>query len=247
MSTVKQKPIFPLSPSIDTLKMFICALNCDFCTVPVRVKGGWGILSGDYRPVNRELRRLVQAWFASGPNVSKLLSEDPVLSQLSRVVRAFLLPTKGGRAHLVYIDGPENTGLVPGDPIEIALGLFFLFLLNPYNEKLGGPCKHCGKYYLKKTKRQVVYCSKRCGLKNTSQAVIREQRRQEHQEILEKAKHFSGKWTKANTHKGWKDWVSGNAMISKNWLTRAVKNGELAEPVKHSDRSSPRYSRPLRH
>jgi hypothetical protein len=186
----------------------------------------------DYRPIQRELHRLVQAWFASGPNVAKLLSEDPSLRQVSPIVRGHLLPTKGSRAYLTYLDGPENPNLAPGDPLEIAQGLFFFFLLNPYNEELGGPCKQCGKYYVKRTTRQKVYCSKRCGLKHTSQAFIQNQRQQEHQEKLEKARQFSDKWAKTRTPKGWKDWVADRSQISKHFLTRAVKNGEILEPAK---------------
>ena len=35
-------------------------------------------IGGDYRPIQKELRRLVQAWIRSGPNVSRLLDADPM-------------------------------------------------------------------------------------------------------------------------------------------------------------------------
>ena|SRR5271165_1052015 len=223
--------IFRFGPDQNTLKMVVDRLNTDSFTFLAPGEGGWRWVRGDSRPVNRELRRLVQAWFDSGPNVAKLLSDDPFLARLSPIVRAHLEPTKGSHAHLSYLDGPD-TDLPLSDPLEPALGIFFLFLLNPHNVKLGGPCKHCGKYYVKRTTRQKVYCSKRCGLKHTSQAFIRKQRELEHQKTLHKANHYSAKWSKTNTRKGWKDWVSDNALISKHFLTRAVKNGELLEPVK---------------
>src|SRR6185312_111669 len=140
MTAEKQQPLFRYAPTLDTLKMFVGALNTDFYTFISPGKNGWKEVRGDYRDVNRELRRLVQAWFDSGPNVEKLWSEDPALAHLPHLVRAYMVPTKGRRAHLIYMDGPD-TGLSPGAPLEIALGLFFFFLLNPYNEKLGGPCK----------------------------------------------------------------------------------------------------------
>jgi hypothetical protein len=34
------------------------------------------------------------------------------------------------------------------------------------------------------------------------------------------------------TPKRWKEWVSRYAGVSKNWLTRAVKKGELVVPIK---------------
>ena len=230
--TIKeQQPVFRYAPTLDTLKMFVDALNTDFFTFISPGKDGWKKVRGDYRAVNKELRRLVQAWFDSGPNVEKLWSEDPALARLPHIVRAYMFPSKGSRAYLTYMDGPE-TGLSPGNPLEIALGLFFLFLLNPYNEKLGGPCKRCWKYYVKKTERQIVYCSKGCGRKHTSKVFIQKQRQQEHLETIEKAKQYLAKWASTNTRKGWKEWVSDNTLVSKHWLSRYERNGEIVVPVK---------------
>lgn len=231
MTLEKQQSVLLAPPTLDTLKMFVGALNTSFFTFPSPEKDGWRTVQGDYRPVNQELRRLVQAWFDSGPNVQKLWSEHPKLTRLSPIVRACMVPTKGSRVNLIYLHGPD-TSLSPGDPFDIALGLFFYFLLNPYNEKLGGPCKRCGKYYVKKTKRQVVYCSQRCGRKHTSKLFIQQQREQEHLETIERAKQYLVKWASTNTSKGWKEWVFDNAMISKHWLSRHVGSGELVVPVK---------------
>lgn len=211
--------------------MFVGALNTESFPFLAPGKDGWQIVRGDYRMANKELRQLVQAWFDSGPNVEKLWSEHPALARLPHIVRAYMLPTNGSRAHLVYMDGP-NTDLSPGDPLEIALGLFFLFLLNPYNQRLGGPCKRCSKYYVKKTKRQTVYCSQRCGRKQTSKDAIQQQRQQDHIEKIEKAKKCLEKWASTNTRRGWKEWISGNHLISKHWLSRYVGKGELMVPVK---------------
>lgn len=40
------------------------------------------------------------------------------------------------------------------------------------------------------------------------------------------------KWASTNTGKGWKEWVSGQTLISKNWLSRYVGKGDLVVPVK---------------
>jgi hypothetical protein len=227
----KQQSVFRYPPTLDTLKMFVGALNTTVFTYPTPTKDGWQEARGDYRDVNQELRRLVQAWFDSGPNVEKLWSEDPMLARLSHIVRASMVPTKGSRAYLIYMGGPE-TGLSPGDPVKIALGLFFYFLLNPYNEKLGGPCKHCGKYYVKKTKRQIAYCSQLCGRKHTSKTFIQQHRQREHMEAIERVRQYLVKWATTDTRKGWKEWVSNQALISKQWLSRYEKRGELVVPVK---------------
>lgn len=210
--------------------MFVGALNTDSFVFISPGQNGWRKKQGDFHDVKRELRRLVQAWFDSGPNVQKLWSEDPQLTRLSHIVRAYMLPTHGGRVQLTYMDGPD-TDLSPGDPIEIALGLFFLFLLNPFNERLGGPCKGCEKYYVKKTKRQIKYCSQTCGRKHTSKLSIRQQRQKEHSRKIGQAKQCLTKWASTNTRKGWKEWVSDNTLISKHWLSRCAGKGELVVPV----------------
>lgn len=226
----KQDSVLLAAPDIETLKGFVDALNTKVFPFIVPGESGWRRVLKDYQPVQWELRRLARAWLDSGPNIVKLFSADPILAQASLSVRAHLIPTKGGRAHLTCVTVPDN--LAPGDPLEIAMGLFLDFLVNPTNERLGGPCKHCNKYYVKKTKRQIVYCSKQCGLKHTSQTAIRKQRQREHLENLEKAKRSSAKWAKTKTSKDWKDWINRETRIGKSFLTRAVRKGELVEPVK---------------
>jgi hypothetical protein len=214
---------------METLKRFVQLLNTEDYWFASLLEGRQKV-GGDYRPVQGKLRGLVQEWLHSGPNVSKLLDADPMLDRATRSFRPHFIPTKSGTARLAYLRVPEY--MPQGKPLEIALGLFLNFLLNPYNEKLGGPCKHCGNYYVKNTKRQVVYCSKRCGHKHTSQTVIRKYRQQERKENLDKVKRSSARWAKTKRSKDWKEWVNKETRISKNFLTRAVRNKELVEPVK---------------
>ncbi len=229
MATRKQETtIFHVS-GLDAVKRFVQLLNTEDYWSASLIEGRRKI-GGDYRPIQKELRRLVQAWFRSGPNVQKLLGANPMLDQEARKFRPHFIPTKGRTAALAYLVTPEYSSTA--NPLEIALAHFLAFLLNPYNEKLGGPCKHCGKYYLKNTKRQNVYCSQRCGLKHSSQKAIGESRKAERKNKLDEAKLSMEKWITTKTTKDWKVWVSGEALISKNWLTRAVKKGELVEPVK---------------
>jgi hypothetical protein len=177
------------------------------------------------------MRRLVRAWFDSGPNVSNLLDADPMVDLATRNSRPYFIPTKSGTARLAYLTVPEYLPQVK--PLEIALGHFIQFLLNPYNEKLGGPCKHCGSYYVKKTERKkTVYCSERCGHRLTSRLANRERRDREHKKQLKLAEQWTAKWLNAKTARPWKEWVSNGINIKKHWLTRAVRNGEIAEPVK---------------
>jgi hypothetical protein len=230
MARSKQESVLASVPDMEALKRFILLLNIEEYW-PASLIEGRQKVGGDYRPVQKELRRLVREWFNSGPNVSKLLDADPMVDRAARDFRPHFVPTKRGTARLAYLTVPEYLPQVK--PLEIALGLFLNFLINLNNERLGGPCKHCGNYYVKNTKRQVEYCSERCGHKHTSQTVIRKNRQQEHKENLEKAKRSSVMWAKNKRSKDWKEWVSNDTQISKHWLTRAVRKGELVVPVKH--------------
>jgi hypothetical protein len=102
--------------------MFADALNTESFRFPRPVEGGLAWVQGDYRPVQHELRRFVQAWRVSGPNVSKLFSGDTVLERASWRLSAHMIPTEGPRARLAYVTVPDN--LPPGSPLEIAIGLF---------------------------------------------------------------------------------------------------------------------------
>ena len=168
---------------------------------------------------------------APGQDVNKLFDANPMLDQAARNFQPHFIPTKGGTAKLAYL-APEYLPDVA--PLEIALGLFLPFLLNPYNRKLGGPCKNCGKYYLRETERnKSVYCSKRCGHRLTSSLANTARRDREHQRQLKLAEQWTQKWLNTKTTDPWKKWVSGRSPIKKHWLTRAVNKGELVEPVKH--------------
>lgn len=133
-------------------------------------------------------------------------------------------------ARLFYLTAPESMN--PIDPVTIAIGLFLDFLLNPLNTRLGGPCLNCGKYFVKENDQHRVYCSRHCGLRHTALAVNRRRRAREHDERLQIARKSAAEWAKSRSQVHCKEWVSGHTGISKNWLTRRLKSGELSEPVR---------------
>jgi len=231
MEKTKLKPILASAPGMETLNQFVRLLNTTDYWGASLIQGKQKI-GGDYRPIQAEMRRLVRAWFDSGPNVSKLLDANPMVNRATRDTTPYFIPTKSGNAQLAYLTTPEFS---PGSkPLEIALGHFIQFLLNPYNERLGGPCKCCGSYYVKKTeRRKTVYCSERCGHRLTSRLANGERRDRDHKKRLKLAEQLTAKWLNTKTAKSWKEWVPNeDARITKHWLTRAVRNGEIVEPVK---------------
>jgi hypothetical protein len=107
---------------------------------------------------------------------------------------------------------------------------FNLLTINPYWERLGGPCARCGRYYVKKRASQNVYCSRRCG--NAATAVVRTRERiaSERRDKLSRAKAAMKKWKPAATRQDWKHWVAKQTGIDPRFLTRAVTKGDLVSP-----------------
>jgi hypothetical protein len=226
----KTDGVLLFTPGLEGIEAFCQPLNTEFTWISVPSESGWLKARVDYRPVQRELRRLVQAWFDSGPNSSKLFKSEPLLARAAARFPAHMIPTETGQTQLVYVTAPEN--MKPGDPVEIALGLFLSFLLNPHNYKLAGPCKQCENYYVKKTKRQIAYCSGSCGRRFTSRESNQSSSQKYREEKTQRAQSSLNKWVKAKTKLAWKDFVHQETRISKNFLTRTEKQRLLVLPQK---------------
>lgn len=181
-----------------------------------------------FAPIRAELLRLVEMWNESGPNLYKLLARNPELKERGFRGWATVIPTSTGRAHLEHLPGPPNTDRK--HPEAVALGYFIRLITNPYWELLGGPCPRCENYFLKKTKKQKVYCSQRCGSTVTAAAAIRARRKREHQDKLARAQQYIDKWRESHTRTPWKPWVQRQTGFSLNWLTRAANKREIQAP-----------------
>lgn len=177
-----------------------------------------------------EVRRLVETWQKSGPNLDKMLNDNPGLAAIVRHGRTRLLPTFTGKGHLLWMPDPPKfkAGSWKGE----ALAHFMDLIVNPLWHKLGGPCQRCGKYYVKKTSRQMKYCSRRCGFGKTAIETTRKRRQEERARKLRQAQEAANAWVTFRTRLRWKEWVSNQTKITVKWLTRAVNRGDLRAPVK---------------
>jgi hypothetical protein len=178
-----------------------------------------------------ELRRLVDVWLKSGPNLAKMLKEDPVLEARATHGRTLLVPTEAGRGYLLWLPAPHRF-----NPIRWkhqALAHFMNLIVNPQWDMLGGPCQRCQKYYAKKTVRQKTCCSRRCGSASTAAATTRKRREAERVQKLRLAQEAADKWITFATARLWKVWVSDQTKITIKWLTRACNKGELRVPIRH--------------
>ena len=193
---------------------------------------------GDYDQKLREtppiLRKIVHAWWKSGPNLRKFRLVNPKMSadadSFCSRIPVELYWGDSGNANFLHtlLDEPRST------PYEEAIRFFLLLITNPYANKLAGPCARCGNYYLKKRVSQKVYCSRRCGNARTATVRTREQRIQNHADKLRRSRAAIRKWMRTRTGLDWKQYVcKQESDITPKFLTRAVNRGELKPPVRH--------------
>src|SRR4051812_28552441 len=91
-----------------------------------------------FSPMQEELRRLVAEWNKSGPNLSKLFSQNDELKSWAMQGTMCFWPGSQGRGHLGW--HPATFGDTPESSKNLALELFMGLIANPNWESLGGPC-----------------------------------------------------------------------------------------------------------
>jgi hypothetical protein len=183
--------------------------------------------------LKREMRRLVQAWQDSGPNLMKMFKDHPELDGSIAKAKAELVPSNTGRAY--WKPNPPQGRSTDQD---YALAHFLALIAHPAWERLAGPCQRCGDYYIKKTKRQKVYCSQSCGSAYTAALLTRKRRAENHQRDIHAALEWANKWVIASTPFTCKKWIASHTSLTVKWLTRAENNGELALPEKTTKASA---------
>jgi hypothetical protein len=205
------------------LESFAEVLN--FELFPLTEKGNRG--SVDYRPLREAARSLMQGWNSSGRNFEQMRKKDHSLDGTSMALRFGVVAGAKDEIGLALID---VEGADPMDPVIIAQSIFLRWLFNRDRDLLIGPCPRCDRYFVRKNKRQKVYCSPQCAHGRTSAQSNRRHRDAEYGKTLTTATSYISKWEKSARRVPWKDWVSTRSNISKHWLTRAVNNRRLEEP-----------------
>lgn len=186
-------------------------------------------LNSTTRKETVELRRLVAAWFASGPNLRQMLHSDFALwGGVQNAWTSRYLPTETGRAYIALF--PDGDGRDIDSPENEAHLLFASLTLNSQCDLLAGPCIRCGDYYLKKTRRQKVYCSQRCGSAATALPAIRKKRAQERAQKIARVQAILSNWGSHSDKQRWKEQVSKRTGLTVKWLSRATNRGELSPP-----------------
>jgi hypothetical protein len=193
------------------------------------------VLNSKEQPaLTRKLTQLVDLWRRSGPNlhlmVDSLERSNPQLRRaVTEAVTANWLPSPAGSAWWAPVPHVEMGQDNRPTPDSWAAVLFALLTLNPEWHKLLGPCRQCNRYYIQGRKSNDTYCSQKCGHTATTLAA----RKRERTDKLKRARVAAQKWRTARTRDDWKRFVRNQEPdLTANFLTRAVKNGELEPPEK---------------
>jgi hypothetical protein len=214
----------------DELKLVVWALNGGAIFREVE-----GEEFGDYEEIEREtpriLRELVQRWQVSGPDLKKFHRDNPTTWAAVERYREQNPPKVwysggSGGASLIESPNPGNT------PSQEAVRFFLMLILNPEWERLAGPCARCGKYYIRGTALNKLYCSRSCGTRATALAATKRKREVERAEKLHTVAKLCQQWSTTRTKKDWKSWICEREYVTKTFLTRAVNKGELEVPTK---------------
>jgi hypothetical protein len=176
-----------------------------------------------------ELRRLIELWISSGPNVRKMFKKEPALAIRAQKGKMVFYALSGGRGCLEWIPIPPKATML--SPQDQALEYFMTLITNPLWEMLGGPCRCCKDFYLKKTNRRRVYCSRKCSSVATAVPSVSRRRQMVQANRIRCAQDAIAEWSKAKRRLTWKDWVSNRTGYNVKWITRAVTNGSLRPPA----------------
>ena len=186
-----------------------------------------------------ELRLLVERWMKSGPNLRKLFARYPKLVDRTKCWEMFFYPTPRGQGYLDWNPAYAEANLT--SPADYALRDFMTLITNPQWNSLGGPCRRCRNYFLKKTKRKGVYCSRSCSSGETAVCATRKWREREQAEKLTLAQRYIGEWIKVDRRLGWKVWVSNETGFTIRWLSRALNKGALRPPNERTKSTNSRW------
>lgn len=173
-----------------------------------------------------KLRKLIEMWIASGPNISKMLRDNP--NCLPTRGNGIYRPSTTGRMYFDHF--PAGNGRTSNKPNHLAQMIFLQFVLDPDCEKLGGPCLcGCGQYFLKASKHRKIYCKGHGSAVSASAAMKRKQAR-ERAPRLRSANKAIRKYEQLRKRSDWKTFVEIETGISQRTLGIWVKKAFLQPP-----------------
>jgi hypothetical protein len=220
-----------------------------------------------YGETRQELLKLTTMWTAAKRSGQEFLRQlwagDAPARRLASEIqgdwKALLIPSDTPPSHAnfpirVPLNGGFDIGITPSPRSEqqqisrkeIARFHFLTLLAHPQSEMLGGPCawKPCSRYYIMRTKRQTVYCSRKCANKGSAADATRRMLDKARQDKLARASKALAMWAEDSAAVSWKVFVSSREKdITPSFLTRAANLGELRPPHTRRERRKGRRTK----
>ena len=188
-------------------------------------------------------RDLVEKWREEDWDSAKSFKKYPHIGKriqaLLRRRPLVFLPTSGGPALLINPFSPSAPFGVQRIPKKKdrpisrarhdALTLFIRIAQHPTHNRIG-KCVRCGRYFWGRPRQKCCPRPRRCGsslaaIESTKQRLVRERNQK-----LNHARQALKAYEERKPRGEWKNWVATKTQISQNWLTRAIKSGELNAP-----------------
>jgi hypothetical protein len=186
--------------------------------------------------MRKMFRALVERWQVA-PSLKAMFDRDHRLShEFHQAVKASVTPSAVNRGAYVayYIVGPKDrpASYQPDAARTEAVRNFVHLVLNPYWEKLAGPCARCGRYFVKSRSDHAKYCDGGCASSASAAVVMARLRRAQRDDQLERARAAAGEWAASASPLDWKEFVAQKLGRTKKWVTIAVTKYGLKEPRK---------------
>ena len=176
----------------------------------------------------RELRTLVDDWLGAGKNwqrfiAARLKAHRPV----DFVNGTFNIPTNAPCPLLVPYPAKQSA-------FQHAYGVFTQFVLHPKRAQLDGPCrrKGCGRFFLRETAHQKVYCTARCASRDSAVLAMRRKRQAQKDERKEAVTAAIAKYTHNRKQGDWRVYVETETGVTSRTLGGWVKTGFIKAPAK---------------
>lgn len=188
-------------------------------------------LNDSRHPAQRDaLRGLFLRWKALGSNLGKLWETDEALEKEMRSAWVGRLEVDGhGKPHIVLKPGKWRTSSAHG----YAVGLFVALTLNSEAHRIGGPCAYsrCGQFFLERRKSGSRYCSRRCCQAQSATQHTKRRLVEAKRDKLRRVEAAIKVWLSSRKRSEWKSFVCKlQPDITSKFLTRAVNNGDIADP-----------------
>ena len=227
MAKRTQLPVY--SPDESALVRMQDFLN-DRAVVYARADGGKG---GGYREEMdkanwQELHTLVDDWLRTGKEWPKFIelrkkNHRPV----DFVNGTFNIPASAPCPLLVTYPAKRTA-------LEHAYGVFTQFVLHPKRAQLDGPCrrKGCGRFFLRKTAHQKVYCEARCASLDSAVLAMRDKRQAQKDARKIDVIAAMAKYTRNRKIGDWRVYVTTETGVTSRTLDGWVKTGFIKAPAK---------------